>query len=129
MSNLFFIGAVVLVLIFGGAGCRGAEEVGYDTETSKPTAPAVAKAQLVGGWNVTSGAGFEEITLHADGTYSTFLYQKPFIDGTWTLVGNTLSLTATPDPALSASYTVQSLANGTLTMKSGSTPAVWKKIQ
>ncbi len=55
-------------------------------ESAKQPAKAhVAPPAVVGSWKAT-GAGFHQITLNADGTFSSFLHQRPFASGTWKLV-------------------------------------------
>ncbi len=43
----------------------------------------VEPEQIVGNWQAVEGASYEEIIFDVDGTYSTFLNQKPFVEGTW----------------------------------------------
>lgn len=68
------------------------EETEY-TQIPPPSFATIEDASiLVGAWTVVEGGDYDEINLSADGTFSTFLYQKPFESGTWKLASEGLIL-------------------------------------
>lgn len=54
-------------------------------QLSAPVISALSSDDLVGGWAV-EGSLYDEISINDDGTYSTYLHQNPFSDGTWSFV-------------------------------------------
>jgi hypothetical protein len=60
----------------------------------QPAAPAALQNKDVVGSFKTDGGDFEEITINADGTWSSYLHSRPFYSGTWTLSESTLTLTS-----------------------------------
>lgn len=60
-------------------------------EPPTPEPPAIADEDVVGSWR-TTGTDFEELTIEAGGSWSSFLHGRPAYSGTWTLEGRSLTL-------------------------------------
>lgn len=52
-------------------------------EGQPPYFKPVEADELVGGWLTVLGPDFEEIDFNEDGTFSTFLHERPFQQGYW----------------------------------------------
>ncbi|HAZ28357.1 MAG TPA: hypothetical protein DCY48_01110 [Candidatus Magasanikbacteria bacterium] len=92
-------------------------------ESNAPTG-----TDLVGSWQVVSGSGYEEITFMDDGSYQTFLYAKPFSDGTWIVDQEELILIASSGSELNETYTNLSFDGNTIKGINADGEMEWKKI-
>lgn len=103
----YFFGLAVFIIVLFVSGCThlptGEEQNVVENtdenletdylETPPPPFATIEDASiLVGAWTVLEGGDYEEINLSADGTFSTFLYDKPFESGTWKLSNEGLTL-------------------------------------
>lgn len=79
-NHKIILGGILLTLLLG-AGC------GHKTPSI-----TVKQEDFIGGWQTKSGAGYEEIDWYADGTYTTFLHERPMSIGRWTYTNGALSL-------------------------------------
>ena len=88
-----------------------------------PKAPAIENSEaigqmdfshpldrLYGGW-VSLGGDFEEVLFTDDGTYSTFLAERPFDSGRWTLDGEVLTFISDADPILNLKYQIVNITD------------------
>ena len=97
------------------------------TPAPKPSVTLEA-AQLVGGWSVIKAqTSFESITLIADGTYISHLYDRPFDSGKWALSGTTLTLTSDAGSEMNKIFTKVSLEGNRLRANDGVIPMIWQK--
>ena len=77
--------AVLGVLVLTGAGC--AQE-----DRSTFFMGVTGEQDLVGDWAVLTGGDYEAISLYEDGTYGTFLHNRPFDNGVWSITDKGLVL-------------------------------------
>ena len=92
---------IMAALVASAASCAGAAAPGPTAPTA-PVAPAAAvpaggcaAEALAGEWRTVSGSlPFQEISLASDGSYASFLDERPFLDGTWKLQEGALVLTS-----------------------------------
>ncbi len=115
-NKIVAVAGVGLALLLGGAGCSGAAtSSNTTTPQSKMTAEAgTFNAQaMVGTWkgNIT---GADEITLKADGSFSSKYNGKAASNGTWKVVDKTLTL-EDPDFVVNGTLEDAALSGDTFT--------------
>lgn len=67
------------------------EQEADEVITSSTAVSPIKNEDFVGDWGVEGGL-FEQITVNEDGTYSTYLSERLFSEGTWKYVVGTLIL-------------------------------------
>jgi hypothetical protein len=96
-------------------------------EPEDAKAPALDPATLVGSYK-TEGTDFEELTLEADGSWSSFLHARPLYSGTWRYADGVLSLGAgnVDEPIVLRGAT--QTAGGGLAGEFRGKPVTWARI-
>jgi hypothetical protein len=84
----------------------------------------VTSAQVVGSWK-SPGLDCESITFAADGTFSSYLHDRPFDEGRWELTGTTLVIKGN---AGAERVTDLTRKGKRLTGKLGGKRVVWTRI-
>ncbi len=83
--------APVALAACGGKGARPAGAPASDT--AEAPAPPCTATDVVASWGANAGSDFEEITVAEDGGFSSYLHERPFYQGRWTLADGALILT------------------------------------
>ncbi|PIZ94818.1 MAG: hypothetical protein COX81_02565 [Candidatus Magasanikbacteria bacterium CG_4_10_14_0_2_um_filter_37_12] len=88
---------------------------------------------FIGDWKV-EGVDFEKISLYEDGSYTTFLHDKPLDNGKWNFLEtnkmNTLTFTSNSGEELNRSYTVnQGETGGYIMLENGLNVYTWRVIE
>ncbi len=91
----FALVLVVAAACGGKAAAPAAVGVVSGDDTADAPAPPCTAADVVASWSARSGSDFEEITVEDGGAFTTYLHERPFASGRWTLVDGALVLTAT----------------------------------
>ena len=126
--NRSAIASSILFLVIGACGGK-AKPAGGGGAAPDPghAAAAPCKADdVAGSWTADKGSDFEEITIEAGGTFATYLHERPFASGTWSLDGATLVLTN--DDGTSTRVDGASCATG-LSGTTGGAAVEWSRIQ
>lgn len=141
MTRLFFVTVLAMAAGCGSSTAPAAEPAPSDISTpptanpkpeevapdKAPVAAAIRSIDIVGSWK-TDGGDFQEITIDADGEWSSFLHSRPFYSGTWSLSSGTLTLTseAAGAPMTFAKIT---LTDEGITGEYQGKPATWTRIK
>ncbi|MFH1286320.1 MAG: hypothetical protein ABII02_01030 [Candidatus Magasanikbacteria bacterium] len=89
-----FKSLLVLTLVFIFSGCVPIDTEDFIPEEEKNIDEEIGAApitfsyiasrdEILGSWYILDGGDAEEIILESDGTFSTFLHDRPFEIGTW----------------------------------------------
>lgn len=125
-SSLFL--ALALAACGGSSASRPAEPAEPDVLAALVDNPApCTAADLAGSWDGGEHADFESITIEADGTFMSYLHDRPFYVGAWTLADGTLELRAEGGTVITVAD-VQCEAGG-LSGTSDGAPSRWARIR
>lgn len=107
----------------GGASASTPASASGGDATATPSCTA---DDVVGSWTADTGADFESITIEADGTFSSYLHDRPFDGGNWLLQDGTLSLMN--DGTASVDIADARCQDGVLTGTSDGAPVHWTAL-
>ena len=112
----------------GGAPAAGRTAVVVPAPASDdPPAPPCTAADTVASWSTNTGSDFESITIDEAGTFTSYLHDRPFYVGTWSLADGALDLRTADGTVLRiADVRCQYTA---LTGTTDGAPVVWTAIQ
>jgi uncharacterized protein YecT (DUF1311 family) len=116
------------------AACLVARYTERDQVLRAPMACPVAESALLGNWGRIDDGDFEEFALERSGTdrsFTSWLHQRPEMNGRWTLRDCTLEISSPGNAALAFSFRVAGLRKGVLLLKQadGGAESSYKKLR
>lgn len=101
MGKIAFLPVVLALLLVFGGGCLSKPSSSNNAPPQTFPASEITRNSLVGGWVI---APSETILLNEDGTFATYIAERPGATGAWSLQDERLTLNYDQDAALNTTY-------------------------